>query len=273
MVRLVFFLFVFHSFSFSIENEVLRSKIFNLVGENIFNKNKGFIDRIFKNETSFYVNGELDVYNIINALKENGLLKLKFNSPREFSVIFISKTSPIFLLRSINRSLSYMGYSYFTTSEASYYDDVSNIKISLLTEHIIDPIVLLDELLKSGFVGIDVKQNSDLEWEYQLLLTNSKIPDAKFISKGSNISLRDISGEYWIELSSSSGKLEITKSNGGSFNLKVVFFDKNLNIIDVKTLSKRSVANIKVLDNTKFVEIVDYIRSYNLKNGINIKFN
>lgn len=272
MVRLFYILVFCFNFLFSIENEHLSSKIFNLVGEHIYYKNKSFINKIFAKEDNFYKNGNLDIYKIIYTLKENGLIRLKFDSPKDFNIIFVSQTSPIFLLRSINSSLSYMGYSYFTANEASYYNDISNIRISLLTEHIVDPVALLDELLKHGFIGIDVKQNSNLEWEYQLLLTNSKVPYAKFISKGNSISLKDISGEYWLELSDSKGRLEIAKSNGSSFNPKIVFFDKNLNVLDVQILSKRSNVNIKIVDNTKFIEIVDFVYINNLKNGVNVKF-
>lgn len=273
MVKIFLILFLSSfNFLFALQSDVLDSTILNIVGENTYNRNKSFINKIFKNEPSFYKNGNLNIYKVISLLKDNGLLRFKFDKPQEFSAKFIAKTSPIFLLKSINRSLSYMGYSYFATSEASYENDISIIKISLLTEHIIDPIALLDELSKSGFFGINIKLNSPLEWEYTLSLVDSKIPDARFLSRGNSLDLNDVSGEYWLELSDSKGRLRITKYNNASFNPKIVFFDKNLNVLDVVLLSNRNVANIDVVNDCKFVQVSDYISSHNLGNGINIQF-
>ena len=272
MVKILSIFLLIFNFAFALQSEVLDSMILNIVGEGTYNRNKSFINKIFKDESSFYKNGNLDIYRVISLLKSNGLLKFKFNKPEEFSVKFISQTSPIFLLKSINRSLSYRGYSYFATSEASYENDVSIITISLLTEHIIDPTALLDELAKSGFLGTSIKQNSPLEWEYTLSLIDSKIPDAKFLSRGNSLDLSDVSGEYWFELSDSFGALKIAKYNNAAFNPKIVFFDKSLNVLDVAILSSRNIANISVVNDAKFIQISDYVSSYNLRNGINIQF-
>lgn len=273
MVRLLKIFIVCISLLSFINANDLQSKIINLVGESGYNRNKSFINKIFKDEKSFYLNGNLDIYKVITTLKDNGLLKFKFSKPQEFYARFTSKTSPVFLLKAVNQSLSYLGYSYFVTSEASYQDSISVVKILLTTEHIIDPIMLLNELAKSGFVGIDIESVSQNEWNYELSLINSKIPDSVFLSKGNNIKANEISGEYWFELSDSNGIVSFSLINNRSFSPKIVFFDKNLNILEVQTLSRRSSANIGVVKNTKFIQITDCINSSNLKGGVNIKFN
>lgn len=259
------------------KHSILQGVIINIIGQNSYNRNKSFINKLFVNTESFYQNdllqnGNLDVYKVISTLQNNGLLKLKFSKPQEFNVIFISKTSPIFLLRSINKSLSYMGYSYWTTSEAIYQDDISKLKISLVTEHIIDPIALLNELSKNGFFALNIIRNYDNEWEYTLSIVNSKLPDSSFIAKGNSVSISEINGEYWLELSSDSGKLEISTQNYRSFNPKIIFFDKDLNILDVQIFSKRNNVNVGISKHTKFVQIKDSIFSLNLKDGVNIRF-
>ncbi|RAX54188.1 hypothetical protein CCY99_04020 [Helicobacter sp. 16-1353] len=251
---------------------LLQSRILNIIGENSFNRNRIFINKLFANEESFYQNGALDMYKVVFTLQTNGLLKLKFSQPQEFNVVFVSQTSPIFLLRSINKSLSYMGYSYWTTNEAIYQDDISKIKISLVTEHIIDPISLLNELSKNGFICMNIIRNSNSEWEYNLALPNSKIPDSTFISKGNSINITEIIGEYWLEVGSYNGRLEIYTLNSRSFNPRIIFFDKNLNILKVQTLSRRNNVNISIIENTKFIQIKDSVSSSNLKSGINIRF-
>lgn len=250
---------------------LLHSKIYNILGNNIYNRNKSFINKIFASEASFYQNGSLNIYKVLYTLQSNGLLKLKFAAPQEFNAIFIAETSPIYLLRAINKSLSYMGYSYWTTSEASYENELSQLKISLSTEHIIDPITLLNELAKSGFVSVNVKRNLDTEWEYHLALNNSKILDSRFISKGNSLNITDILGEYWLEVGASNGRLEIATLNNKPFYPKIVFFDKNLHILSVQTLDRRNSVNIAIVENTKFIQIKDFIQATNLKNGINVK--
>lgn len=248
----------------------IESKVINLVGENSYNRNKSFINKLFSNKDSFYQNGNLNIYKVISTLQNNGLLKLKFSKPQDFSVIFSAKTSPIFLLKAVNQSLSNMGYSYWLPSEVDYEEDISTIKITLSTEHIIDPLILLNELAKSGFASVNVAQNTQTIWEYELALIDSKIPNSTFIAKGNSINVYEISGQYWLEVGSS-GRLEISSISKKAFNPKIIFFDKNLNILDVEELSKRSSLNISIVDNTKFIHIKDSISNMNLKSGLNIR--
>lgn len=277
MVKIFIFV-LFFSFSFGIETTqhnqsgVLQSRILNILGENYYNRNRSFINKIFSNEEYFYQNGSLDMYKVVSTLQTNGLLKLKFPKPQEFNVVFISKTSPIFLLRSINKSLSYMGYYYWITNEASYQEDMSKIKVSLITEHIIDPIALLNELSKNGFVSSNITRKSDNEWWYHLSLPNPKLPDAKFISKGNSINITEIVGEYWIEIGSYNGRLEVSTLNSRNFNPRIIFFDKNLNILEVQTLSRRNNLNVNIIENTRFIQIKDSESLSNLKGGVNIRF-
>lgn len=277
MVKIFIFV-LFFSFSFGIETTqhnqsgVLQSRILNILGENHYNRNRSFINKIFSNEEYFYQNGSLDMYKVVSTLQTNGLLKLKFPKPQEFNVVFISKTSPIFLLRSINKSLSYMGYYYWITNEASYQEDISKIKVSLITEHIIDPIALLNELSKNGFVSSNITRKSDNEWWYHLSLPNPKLPDAKFISKGNSINITEIVGEYWIEIGSYNGRLEVSTLNSRNFNPRIIFFDKNLNILEVQTLSRRNNLNVNIIENTRFIQIKDSESLSNLKGGVNIRF-
>lgn len=253
-------------------SNLLHEKIINILGDNSYTRNKIFINKIFSNQTNFYKNGSLDIYKVIHTLQSNGLLKLKFDSPMEFNIVFTAETSPIFLLRSINKSLASMGYSYWTTNEASYQENVAKLRISLMTEHIVDPIALLNELQKSGFVSISVSRDSDNQWTYELLLMDSKIPDSRFISKGNSLLITEVVGEYWLELGSSEGRLEIATRNNRSFNPSIVFFDKDLNILEVKNLSRRSNVNINVVKNTKFIKIKDSVSPVNINSGINVRF-
>lgn len=249
---------------------ILDEKIINLIGETSYNRNKSFINKIFSPKEGFYQSGNLDIYRVLATLQNNGLLKLKFASPREFNAIFTAQASPILLLKAINQSLSNMAYSYSIPSEAAYKDEISTIRISLMTEHIIDPLILLNELRKSGFVVVNITQNAQNEWEYSLALADSKIPNATFLAKGNSISITEVSGQYWLEVGTL-GRLEVQSANNRSFHPKIVFFDRNLNILDIQELSRRRDFNISIIENTKFIKISDKILSSNLKGGLNVR--
>lgn len=272
MVRFVFIAILCVVLNANDSNNVLQEKIENILGESAYNRNINFINRLFSNQASFYKNGALDIYQVILTLQNNGLLQLKFKNPQEFSMVFVAETSPIFLLRTINKSLANMGYSYWTTNEASYQENIARLTISLTTEHIVDPIALLNELQKNGFVSVSILREADNKWEYELLVRDSKLPDSRFISKGNSISITEVVGEYWLELGSSDGRLYISTRNNRSFNPVIIFFDKDLNILEVQNLSKRSNVNISVVNNTKFIKIKDSISSSNINSGINVRF-
>lgn len=270
MVKFALIFAMFFSVSLADNISVLDDKIINLIGENSYNRNKSFINKIFSPKENFYQNGHLDIYRVISILQNNGLLKLKFASPREFNAIFIAQTSPILLLKTINQSLSYMGYSYWIPSQAEYENETSTIRISLTTEHIIDPIILLNELKKSGFVVLNIIQNTQNEWEYHLSLTDSKIPNSTFIAKGNSINIYEVSGQYWLEVGSL-GRLEVSSVSNKSFNPKIIFFDRNLNILDIQELSRRRNFNVSIIENTKFIKISDQILNSNLKSGLTVR--
>ena len=258
------------SVGFAENRSALDLKIINLIGEADYNRNRSFINKIFSPQSNFYKGGNLDIYRVISVLQNNGLLKLKFAVPSEFSAIFVAQTSPILLLKTINQSLSYMGYSYFIPNEAVYENDTSKIRISLTTEHIIDPIILLNELNKSGFVVVNINQNKQNEWEYQLRLMDSKITNSTFIAKGNNINIYEVSGQYWLEVGSL-GQLEVKSINNKVFNPKVIFFDRNLNVLDIQELSRGRDFSVSIVDNTKFIKITDSLTSANLKSGLNVR--
>ena len=265
----IFALCVGFSVAFSAES-ALDTKIINLIGEADYNRNKSFIAKIFTPTSNFYQSGNLDIYRVISVLQNNGLLKLKFSAPQEFSAVFVAQTTPIILLKTINQSLSTMGYSYWIPAEAVYENDTTKIRISLNTEHIIDPIILINEISKNGFVVVNINRSKQNEWEYSLSLANSKIPNSTFVAKGNNLNIYEVSGQYWLEVGGL-GRLEVQSINNKNFNPKVVFFDKNLNVLEIQELSRGQKFDISIVDNTKFIKISDSVLNSNIKAGLNVR--
>lgn len=249
----------------------IDDKIQNLIGTNSYNINKNFINRIFQNKDSFYNNGRVDIKKLVNTLKENGLLILKFDEPSDLSTTFISQTSPIFLTRSINSTLSSMGYSYFSVSQAQYNDGSAKIMFTFSTEHAIDPSIIIDELYKRGFLVTDIKRNSITDWIYNIELFEPKLSRAKEIQAPDNISTYEVSGEYWFSIIGS-GNVTITAKTK-NWRPRIVLYDKNLQIINL--ISQNSPTNkitFSILDGVQFIMVTDIQNPAIIKNGINIDF-
>ncbi|MCI6217648.1 MAG: hypothetical protein MR629_03790 [Helicobacter sp.] len=250
--------------------DALDSKLKNLIGERNYKINANFINKIFQDRNLFYTDGKLSMPQIFQTLRNNGLLNLRFQNPQEVSLIFSARTSPILLNRTINDILSSMGYSYFNVQKADYNDGISSIDFHFVTEHAPDPWVILSELEKRGLLSIDVTRHSLQKWEYLLELSSLQIPNSRTISLNEALSLRDISGQYWLNLQEQ-GKLKI--SNTQKWYPRVVFFDRNLAIVN-SFLSKDSKTSItlKIPQGVSFIMITDFNNTANLKNGISIEF-
>ncbi|PAF52782.1 hypothetical protein [Helicobacter sp. 13S00477-4] len=252
--------------------DALDDKIQNLIGMQSYNVNRNFIDRIFQNKNDFYTDGRIDIQKLMATLKDNGLLVLKFKEPAELNVAFVSQTTPIFLTRSINSTLSSMGYSYFAVSKAEYIDGIAKITFSFSTEHALDPSIVINELLKRGYFFTDIKRNSIYDWEYDIELIDPKLANAREISSADGIiDVRDVSGEYWFS-TQDSGNIAI-KAKTSSWHPRIILYDKNLQIINlINQTTPTNKITFSLLDGVRFIMISDTQNPAIIKNGIQIQF-
>ncbi|MCE3036215.1 hypothetical protein LW135_00010 [Helicobacter sp. faydin-H20] len=270
ILRIFFVVIVFVQNCFT--NDFLFDRVRNFVGDEVFKINKNFIEKLFSQQQIFFRDGVLDNKKVLETLKNNGLMSLKFNSPKDVSIVFSSHTSPIFLLRSVNNALASMGYSYFEVKKAEYENNISKIIFSFTSEYMIDPLIVIEEMNKRGFIFNKVKRINMQAWEYDVDILDSKIANAKSIEIGDSLDLKEVSGEYWLQIFEISGNMNIT-ANSIDWKPKIIFFDKNLHIIDI--LKKEEVmTNIafNVLKDVRFILISDAQNPINIKNGIKVIF-
>ncbi len=253
--------------------DFVEDKIRNFIGEGPYKINKNFIDKIFQNRQAFFQDGMVDNKKILENLKSNGLLNLRFDLPKEVNIIFSSHTSPIFLLRTINSVLASMGYSYFEVKKAQYDEGLTSIVFSFASEYMIDPLIVLEEMHKRGYIFNDVKKINDQAWEYDVTLVDSRLANAKNIEIGDSLELKEVSGEYWLQISEGSGNVSVI-ANNHEWKPKIVFFDKNLQIIDIlkKQTSINTIA-FNILKDIRFILISDFQNPAVLKSGIKVEFN
>ncbi len=250
--------------------DVVDEKIKNLIGEKNYQVNANFIQNIFRDKNLFYTNGGINMKNVVQALKNNGLLILKFPSPMEVQLTFIARTSPILLNRTINDILSTMGYAFFNVQKADYNNGITTLSFVFVTEHTPDLGIIMSELEKRGIACIDIKHQSAQNWEYLLEVNNPQIPNARLLLANQALALRDVSGQYWLSLQTQ-GKIKISAQS--KWYPRIVLYDRNLRILDsiLSTDSKTSVS-VKIPQGVSFVMITDSNNPANLRSGINVQF-
>lgn len=237
--------------------DALEDKIQELIGPQSYTQNKNFINSIFANQARFYLdNGALNISAVTYALKNNGLLLLKFPKPMELRVTFISKTSIPALSYTINALLSSMGYSYFMLSQASKLDGLSSISYSLVTEHALDPIILFQELEKRGFVLQDMGRKAVNDWSYMIQARDIRLFNARAIYASEPLSLREVSGQYWLSVPKGGGSLKIMAN--AKWIPRIVSYDKNLQITQtIVEQSPRAEFFVRLDSASAFVMITD----------------
>ncbi|STQ86997.1 hypothetical protein LS73_006780 [Helicobacter muridarum] len=262
------------------ENYDLHTKIKEYIQPKTYQTNAKFIQKLFKNESAFYKNGNVDVIKILNNLKNNGLLALKLNKPSNIKISFRVneknrtdfEPSFIFLAYATSNLLTNMGYSYFYVTNAKKNNDVISVSYTLNSESQIDPTVIISNIQSRGYNVIDVSKDSELHWIYDIRLEQPKITNAQQIKDG-EIELNQVSGKYWI-IVDSAGILEIMLNNEEKWNPKILIFDNNMNLLNAimqKEMKQKQVINTN--SNILFLMITDNYNPARLSNGIKIIFN
>lgn len=249
----------------------LEDKIHNLIGDRFYLTNRHFIDRVFKNSSSFYdAQGALQVRKVIDTLKSNGLLPLKFSKPSTLRVSFEAQSTPLLLLKTIQSVLSLMGYSYVMVLEMEYKQGWSKATFAFTTEYALDPTILANLFAKKGFVFNDLKRDNLQSWHYFFQVHMPKLANAiSIIPTGHFRTLREISGEYWLDMAYG-GKLHII-ANTSNWQPKISFFDASLHMLDfVYNNTPTSKMSIFVPDQIRFIKISDMQNPIVLKNGIKV---
>lgn len=260
--------------SVSLWGDEVDESIENFIGKDSFYTNQNFINRLFRDKQKFYISEQnIDYFAVLKTLKDNGLLELVFKQPSEVRIRFIAKTKPIFLTRLVNSTLSSLGYSYFTVAKARYSQEQSDLTFLLVTEHIVDPVVMLNELKKRGLNAKRVYRENAFDWVYDLNIQDWTMVNATILDTTTRLELKNISGEYWF-VAKSAGSLKITKKNNRiDWYPRIVLFDKNLQILEIITQeSLAKSAEITINDKTAFVMVTDLNNPARLKYGITIQF-
>ena len=244
------------------QEDLLTEKIKSFVDERTYINNKEFIRVIFDPKSDYYRNERVDSVKVIQTLKENGLLKLFFKKPTELKLNFKTSGSPLFFVKLMGDTLRNIGYYRYVTTASSL--DVSEFiwNISLKSEYATDPLILENELNKSGSKIIDVTRISATEWTYIVDISEAYL-NVPFIGVDEEFKLKRSLYAHWVNVLEVKSIL-VKSSRRNSWYPDIAYYDASLHLL--KVLKKDKIyrkLNLNIPPNAKYMKISDL---YTLKN-------
>jgi len=243
-------------------NDFLDNKFIQLMEKDKIVANKKLLDILFEN------NNSKDIMQTVKILKQNGLLKIFYQTPQKLKVRFIFNNKAIMGIKTINEILNKLGYQYFITNQLEKDKDTIKYTIEYSSQHIIDPVALSDGLKK-----YDIKINNIIKdkknWIYYLDMDNPTIYHSVDINDTLVHNFKNPNGEFWVTTKANQSIVELSSKSNNIWHPYVVFFDKDLKILKIfkrKNIRKKVV--LKVPDNNRYIKITDLYSSQNLNNGI-----
>lgn len=249
-----------------------NQRVANIIGFNEFNENRGLINHIFSDKKTYYVNGTLNYLSVMQKLKDNGLLKVGLRTPQDISIIFKISDAPVKSMKIIADSLKVLGYYHYFTKNL-VYDKTGGITwvMTLKTEAAIDPLMLSRELAKNSCRFLDIKKEGNTKWMYTIDTSNATLAKATKLIVGEKVDFRKPLKPYFIDFEIGSN-LTILSKIGNQWFPNIVFYDKDLNILEIvkEGNEKQTSVSVAIPENTKYVKIDDVYTLDNIKRGLSV---
>ncbi|HIC11929.1 MAG TPA: hypothetical protein EYO75_00860 [Sulfurimonas sp.] len=252
-----------------IENK-LTLKIKSFLDEATYRENSEFINVIFDPESAFYKNQRINSVKVAQTLKENGLLKLFFTNPRELKLNFKTSGTPLFFVKIMGDTLRNIGYYRYVTIASNLDASEFTWNISLTSEYATDPLVLEQELQKSGCKIIDIERNSPYEWTYVIDMDRGYL-DIAVITSREDIRLKRSLYAHWLNVSKIK-TLNISSSRRNSWYPYISYYDASLHLL--KVIREDEIYHSIRLDipqNAKYMKIADLYTMKNIRDELKLQ--
>ena len=267
MVKIFLSLLLLITFSFAEDDlvnseDLLAQKIESFLGTKEYKNKLNFINVIFEPKSSYYQNDRVDVIKVVKTLKDNGLLKLFFKSPKEINLNFQTSGSPLFFVKLMGDALRNIGYYRYVTTASSLDAEAFSWSVALSSEYATDPIILQTELNKSGCTIIDIQRNSATDRTYVIDMAEGHLNLAE-LEQSKEIKLKHSLYAHWLNCSKVE-KVKIRSSRRNNWYPYIAYYDTSLHLLKViKKDEKRSKIVLNIPKRAKYIKISDL---YTLKN-------
>jgi len=280
MVKLLFVLLVTFTLSYAaeidnsfakvqVQEDPLVSKIQSFLDVATYENNRDFINVIFDPKSAFYANNRVNSVKVVQTLKENGLLKLYFKKPHELKLNFKTSGAPLFFVTLMGDTLRNIGYYRYVTIASNLDESEFTWNISLSAEYATDPLILEQELKKSGCKVIDIQRESAYEWTYVIDMTHGFLNVQELHAKKS-IKLKRSLYAHWLNVSKIK-TLKITSSRRNSWYPYITYYDASLHLL--KVLKRQNIyhkINQNIPSNAKYIKITDLYTLKNVRDGLTL---
>ncbi|UCM99993.1 hypothetical protein LCX93_10760 [Sulfurimonas sp. SWIR-19] len=269
MVKVFVLLALFFSFAncADITQDPLDVKIKSFLGEKSYETNKDFINVIFEPKSSFYVKDRVNAVKVIQTLKDNGLLNLFFRSPQDFRLNFKTSGYPLFFVKIMEDTLQNLGYFRYVTTASNFDSSEFSWSINLTSEYATDPLILQNELQKSGCNIIDVEKNSLKEWTYTIDISNGYL-NVPQLHTGEELKLKRSLYAHWLDISKIRS-LTIKSSRRNRWYPYIAYYDASLHLL--KLFKKNKIYKklaLRMPKNAKYIKISDMHTLKNVKDEL-----
>jgi len=253
-----------------VKEDPFTAKIKSFLSEETYEKNRAFIDVIFDPKSAFYINDRVDAVKIAQTLKENGLLKLFFKSPQSFQLNFKTSGSPLFFVKIMGDTLRNIGYYRYVTTASNLSSSEFTWSINLTSEYATDPLILQQELKKSGCTIIDIERNSKKEWTYVIDMLGGHL-NIKALEADKEVKLKRSLYAHWLNVANIK-KLRIVSSRRNSWYPYIAYYDASLHL--VKLIKRDKISRditLKIPKNASYIKISDLYTLKNVRDELTLK--
>ncbi|WP_151899491.1 hypothetical protein [Sulfurimonas hydrogeniphila] len=269
MVKVFVLMALFFGFAncADITQDSLDVKIKSFLGEKSYKTNKDFINVIFEPKSSFYVKDRVNAVKVIQTLKDNGLLNLFFRSPQDFRLNFKTSGYPLFFVKIMEDTLQNLGYFRYVTTASNFDSSEFSWSINLTSEYATDPLILQNELQKSGCRIVDVEKNSLKEWTYTIDISNGYLNVVQ-LHTGEEMKLKRSLYAHWLDISKIRS-LTIKSSRRNRWYPYIAYYDASLHLL--KLFKKNKIYKKLTLimpKNAKYIKISDMHTLKNVKDSL-----
>jgi hypothetical protein len=231
----------------------------SLIGEDKFNNYYELLKPVL-NENS--------LVKTIEYLQNNGLLDIFFDKPEIIHPHFIFlDNNPVFNTKILYNTLNYMGYYYFYPIKIKKSEKSYSLTLEMRSTHYIDPLVFINTIKQKGCRVKSISKTDD--YIYTIDCKNEFLNATSVINK--KIKLLNAKGIYWINPNGFK-KILISTSKLDNWYPHIVFFDKNLNILNIiSRQNSQKIIYLNLSAECKYIKITDTFSKVNFKRGIYIK--
>ena len=240
----------------------------------LFAKNDYIVNLIGEKEYKVYenvlnsVDENLSLKKTVKKLQNLGLINLFFDKPKNINTEFVfSNNNPLLEAKILYKTLKLMGYYYFYPSKLVYEKGIYKLTIQMKTNHYINPLIFIDTIENFGCKVDDIIKKKD--YKYFIDCENASLPAVELSEK--NKKLINARGIYFVTPNGFK-KIKISTSKYDNWYPKIVFYDKNLNILNIIAYNKSMrYLIVNIPDYTAYIKISDNFSKINFKRGILIK--